>query len=198
MGRLVCNGLSRFVAYQGSPALSSIVTYTGVLDVEASTVSYVVGLLGDLRDRIGTRAGTRVLSTWDQAVLVLRWFIDGARMRDLVRDNGVSTSTGYKYLHEGIDVLAAQAPDLASALETAKGAGWSHVNLDGTVMAIDRVATPGPGVADLWWSGKHAHHGGNIRSCPTLTDGRYGPLKCGLDVNTTPSAPAPPTVWWKD
>ena len=143
--------------------MSSIVTYTGVLDVKASTVAYVVGLLDELRVRVGTRSGTRALTSWDQAVLVLRWFIDGARVRDLARDNGISSSTGYKYLHEGIDVLAAQAPDLAGALETAKCAGWSHLNLDGTVIATDRVSAPGPGAADLWWSGKHAHHGGNVQ-----------------------------------
>lgn len=85
-----------------------------------------------------------MLSAWGQAVLVLRWFIDGTRMRDLVRNNEISTSTGYKDLHEGIDVLVAQAPDLASALETVKGAGWRQVNLDGTVMATDRCRRPAP------------------------------------------------------
>ena len=45
-----------------------------------------------------------------------------------------------------------------------QGAGYSHVNLDGTLIDTDRVATPGPkpGV-DLWWSGKHHHHGGNVQ-----------------------------------
>ena len=36
--------------------------------------------------------------------------------------------------------------------------------VDGTLIRTDRIATPGPtrGV-DLWWSGKHHHHGGNIQ-----------------------------------
>jgi hypothetical protein len=36
------------------------------------------------------------------------------------------------------------------------------VIVDGTLIYTDRIATPGPtpGV-DLWWSGKHRHHGGD-------------------------------------
>jgi hypothetical protein len=36
--------------------------------------------------------------------------------------------------------------------------------IDGTLIETDRGRTPGPtnGV-DLWWSGKHANHGGNVQ-----------------------------------
>lgn len=30
------------------------------------------------------------------------------------------------------------------------------------MVRTDRVSTPGPNGADLWWSGKHKHHGGNV------------------------------------
>jgi len=42
--------------------------------------------------------------------------------------------------------------------------GTRNVTIDGTLIETDRVSTPGPtpGV-DLWWSGKHANHGGNIQ-----------------------------------
>ena len=42
--------------------------------------------------------------------------------------------------------------------------GHPHINIDGTLIRTDRCSTPGPtdGV-DLWWSGKHHHHGGNIQ-----------------------------------
>jgi hypothetical protein len=46
-------------------------------------------------------------SCFDQAVLVLRWFREDTCMPVLARDAGVSTATGYRHLHEGIDVLAA-------------------------------------------------------------------------------------------
>ncbi len=44
-------------------------------------------------------------------------------MPTLARDAGVSQATGYRYRHEGIDVPAARAPDLHSALEQGKTAG---------------------------------------------------------------------------
>jgi hypothetical protein len=89
----------------------------------------------------------------------------------LARDNAIGKSTGYDYLHEGIDVLAAQAPSLHGALLAAKAAGYSHVSIDGVLIETDRVSTPGPtpGV-DLWWSGKHHNHGGNVQVL-TVPDG---------------------------
>jgi hypothetical protein len=40
-------------------------------------------------------------------VLVLRWFVDGTRLALLAADHRIGRSTAYRYLHEGIDVLAA-------------------------------------------------------------------------------------------
>lgn len=140
------------------------VTYTAVLPVHDQTVDFLAGLLAAWRARLGTRAGTRSLSCRDHAILVLRWFCDATRVRQLAADNDISKTTCYDYLHEGIDVLAAQAPSLHNALLAAKTAGYSHVIIDGTLIETDRVAAPGPtpGV-DLWWSGKHHTHGGNIQ-----------------------------------
>ncbi|WP_432825651.1 hypothetical protein [Dactylosporangium sp. CA-092794] len=59
----------------------------------------------------GARRGVRS-ATATTAVPVLRWFLGGARMRQLARDNAISKSTGYDYPHEGIDVLADRAPSL--------------------------------------------------------------------------------------
>jgi DNA-binding IclR family transcriptional regulator len=42
-------------------------------------------------------------------VLVLCWFVDGTRLSQLARDNGLSASTAYRYLHEGLTVLAVGA-----------------------------------------------------------------------------------------
>jgi hypothetical protein len=141
------------------------VTYTAVLDISEDSVLFLSGLLRAERVRRGTRQGRRALGTYKQAVLVLRWFLDDARMSALARDNGISLSTtAYEYRDEGITVLAACQPSLHGALLAAKAAGHSHVIVDGTLIYTDRVATPGPtpGV-DLWWSGKHHHHGGNIQ-----------------------------------
>jgi hypothetical protein len=158
-----------------------------VLDVKRSTAEHVARLLRDHRVAAGTRKGRRALGCFRQAVLVLRWFIDGTRLSQLACDNGLSASTAYRYLHEGLAVLAAGAPDLPTALEHAKAAGLTHLNLDGTVIRTDRVAAPGPNGADLWWSGKHKHHGGNVQIIAT-PDGWpiwVSPVRPGREHDTT-------------
>lgn len=102
------------------------------------------------RERLGTRKGTRAPGPFKQSVLILRWFLDGTRLTQLARDNRISVPTAYRYLHEGLTVLADQAPDLSTALERAAAAGFTHLNLDGTVTRSDRLAAPGPNKADLW------------------------------------------------
>lgn len=140
------------------------VAYEAVLDVSEDSVLFLSGLLRAERVRRGTRKDTRAVGTYKQAVLVLRWFLDDARMSGLARDNGIASSTAYAYRDEGVAVLAALAPSLHGALLAAKAAGYSHVVVDGTLIRTDRIATPGPTVGvDLWWSGKHKHHGGNIQ-----------------------------------
>ncbi|MGI5507895.1 HARBI1 family protein [Streptomyces sp. CA-106131] len=163
------------------------VTYTAVLDVRRSTAEHLARLLRSHRTEVGTRRGRRALGCFKQAVLILSWFIDGTRLSQLARDNALSTSTAYRYLHEGLTVLAAGAPDLATALERAKAAGLTHLNLDGTVIRTDRVAAPGPNGADLWWSGKHKHHGGNVQviSAPDGWPIWVSPVRPGREHDTT-------------
>ncbi len=164
------------------------VRYTATLSVRKETVLFVSGLLHAERGDRGTRIGTRALTCFKQAVLVIRWFLDGTRMAQLAGDNAIGKSTGYDYLHEGINVLAARAPKLESALLAAKAAGYHHVNVDGTLVETDRCATPGPtpGV-DMWWSGKHANHGGTIQVI-TAPDGWplwTSPVRPGREHDTT-------------
>jgi hypothetical protein len=140
------------------------ITYQAVLDVSEHSVQFLSQLLHDERVRRGTRRDTRALSTYKQAVLILRWFLDDTRMSALAADNDISVSTAYDYRSEGIAVLAARRPGLHGALLAAKAAGHTHVILDGTLIPTDRIHAPGPSAGvDLWWSGKHKHHGGNIQ-----------------------------------
>jgi len=73
------------------------VTYTAVLDVFEGGALFLSGLLHVERIRRGTRTDTRALSTYQQAVLVLRWLFDDTRMTQLARDNGIGVSTAYDY-----------------------------------------------------------------------------------------------------
>lgn len=168
--------------------MSTSVTYTAVLSAREETVLFLSNLLHAERRRRGTRTGRRALGCFAQAVLVLRWFLDGTRVAQLAADNAIGGSTAYRYLHEGIDTLAERRPGLHGALLAAKAAGYSHVNLDGTLIETDRVATPGPtpGV-DLWWSGKHHHHGGNVQvvSAPDGWPLWTSPVRPGREHDTT-------------
>ena len=181
--------------------MSDPVTYTAVLPVAEETVHFVSGLLAAERRRRGTRGRRRALGCYRQAVLVLRWFLDGTRLAQLAADNDIGSSTAYRYLHEGIDVLAAAAPGLRGALLAARAAGHSHVTVDGTLVRTDRCAVPGPTArtgdperrVDLWWSGKHAAHGGNVQviaapdGWPIWTSG----LRRGVSTTPPPCAPIP-------
>ena len=164
------------------------VTYTATLPISEDTVLFVSALLYAERRRLGTRAGIRSLSCYRQAILVLRWLLDGTRVTQLAIDNQVSRSTGYAYLHEGLTVIAGQAPGLSSVLLAAKIAGYAYVTIDGTLIETDRCCTPGPtpGV-DLWWSGKHDNHGGNVQVI-TAPDGWplwTSPVRPGREHDTT-------------
>ncbi len=141
-----------------------MIAYSATLDVPAETATLVTELLVAERLRRGTGVGARAASARDQAILVLRWFREDTGMPTLARDAGVSPATGYRYLHEGIDVLAARAPNLHQVLEAGKADGWSHVTVDGTLIETDRCRTKNPDTGhDLWFSGKHKAHGGNVQ-----------------------------------
>jgi hypothetical protein len=166
-----------------------------VLPVAEETVQFVSGLLAAERRRRGTRGRRRALGCYRQAVLVLRWFVDGTRLAQLAADNAIGRSTAYRYLHEGIEALAAAAPGLRGALLAARAAGHPHVTVDGTLIRTDRCRAPGPTArtdrpdrpVDLWWSGKHAAHGGNVQvvAAPDGWPLWTSPVRPGREHDTT-------------
>ena len=139
-----------------------MLTYRASLDVPRGLAQRIARLLSTHRFALGTRRGRRVLSCFTQAVLLLRFMRQRAAVLDLAVDHGVSLSTAYRYLHEALDVIADQAPDLAEVVENALKAGNQHLLLDGTLIDTDRIHDSGPG-SDRWYSGKHKHHGGNVQ-----------------------------------
>jgi hypothetical protein len=113
--------------------------YSVILDVPEALIAYLAGLLRTERTRRGTRRATRLLTCRKQAIFILAWFRDGTDLARLGRGFGLSRATAYRYRDEGITVLAAQAPELRDALERAWREGLSHLVLDGTLFATDRV-----------------------------------------------------------
>lgn len=140
-----------------------MIAHPAMLDVARPHVQRLAALLATERRARKTRRGRRALTCWWQAVLVLRWLRDGTRVHRLAADHGVSPATAYRYLHEALEVLAAQAPELAEVLADARARGLPHLILDGTLVATDRVATRTEAGNDLWFSGKHRRHGGNVQ-----------------------------------
>lgn len=143
-------------------------TYNVALDVPKELIAYLVRLLHAERARRGTRAGTRALTCTRQALFVLAWFRDRPHVTRLGRGFGISQATAYRYLAEGIAVLAAQAPELREALERAKSHGLSHLILDGTTVGRDRVretkiSRKGK-ETDAWFSGKTHDFGGLLQA----------------------------------
>lgn len=101
-------------------------TYSAICDVPEETLLHVTALLRAHRGRTGTRPGRRAGTARTQAKLVLRWFRDAAAMRILTAEAGIPISTSYRYLHEGIEVIAEQAPDLHNVLDRAKREGGTY------------------------------------------------------------------------
>jgi hypothetical protein len=108
---------------------------------------------------------------------VLRWLRHRLDLRTLALRARVSIATAYRYLHEGLDVIAAHAPDLAQVIAGARRAGVVFLCLDGTLIPTDRIATRvevnGRPAHHLWFSGKHRVFGGTVQ---VLTDHTGFPL----------------------
>lgn len=144
-----------------------MLSYRATLDVPLETAARVSRWIQIHRNRVDTAPWQRAATCWTQAVLVLRWLKDDTKVALLARDAGISQATGYRYLHEGLEVIAAHAPDLPEVLTAGRAAGWAFVCLDGTLVETSRVSTKSVAGHDLWYSGKHSRHGGNIQ---VLTD----------------------------
>jgi hypothetical protein len=76
--------------------VSDPVPYTAVLSVAQEPVPFVSRLLAAEQRRRGTRGRQRALGCYWQAVLVLRWFLDGAQLLQLAADNRSGSSTAYR------------------------------------------------------------------------------------------------------
>jgi hypothetical protein len=108
------------------------------------------------------------LTCFYQALLVLIWFRKQEDATLLGAGFGISRATAYRYLAEGIAVLAARQPDLHEALRRAADQGWAFVILDGKLFDCDRVTETALSVKgdtiDAWYSGKHHDFGANIQA----------------------------------
>jgi hypothetical protein len=136
------------------------------------------------------------LGTHKQAVLVLRWLFDDARMSQLARDNDTGVSTAYDYRDEAISVLADRKPSLHGVLLAAKG-GRAQPRARGRHVDLPLTGSP-PRVRPVGWTGggrgSTATTAATSRSSPPRTAGRCGPPTCARAASTTTAARANPDL----
>src|SRR3954452_19990359 len=160
--------IDRFLRQNQSSTGLHVIAYPAMIDVPRELVRHLAELLAAERRAKGTRRGTRSLTCFYQALLVLVWFRKAEDVTLLGAGFGISRATAYRYRDEGIAVLAAQAQDLHTALRRAAGDGWSHVILDGKLFDCDRLTETTVSVKgdtiDAWYSGKHRDFGANIQA----------------------------------
>jgi hypothetical protein len=145
-----------------------LIAYRAMLDVPRELVLELAKLLRAERRARGTRKGTRLLTCFRQALLVLVWMRTKGEVAVIGAGFGVPRATAYRYRDEALTVLAAQAPDLHEALQKVAEQGWSHVVVDGKLIRTDRCAEMTTSVKgetiNAWYSGKHRAPGGNIQA----------------------------------
>jgi hypothetical protein len=135
-----------------------VLVYSSTIDLSSSHLRYLARHLTARRREIGTR--WRRIAPGRQALLVLAHLRCGDTYAQLAAGFGIGIATVYRYIREAIEVMAALAPSLAQAMQTASR--MAFVILDGTLLPIDRIAADTP-----YYSGKHKRHGMNVQ---VLTD----------------------------
>lgn len=124
--------------------------YPASIDLSNSTLCRVTRLVARHRRR-SAAAGAVLLRAvkrcwcWRTCTAVIP-------TRSWPQDPGSASPRVYRYVRETVDLLADLAPTLADAVETARAK--AYVILDGTLLAIDRIAADRP-----YYSGKHKRHG---------------------------------------
>ena len=80
--------------------------YSATLDVPKSTARTVSAWIQAHRKKNDQRPWQRAASCWKQTIMLLRWLKDGTNITTIARDAKVSPATGYRYIHEALDVVA--------------------------------------------------------------------------------------------
>jgi DDE superfamily endonuclease/Helix-turn-helix of DDE superfamily endonuclease len=133
-----------------------VLFYRAALPLSRKTLTFVSGIIRRHRTAIGS--SWRKLNSGQQALLVLAYLRKGETFAGLAAGFGVGTATAWRYVNETVELLAARAPKLRTAVRDAVRAGYAYVVLDGTLIPVDRVAADRP-----FYSGKHRKHGMNLQ-----------------------------------
>jgi len=135
-----------------------LLSYPAAIPLSTRTLTRLAELIR--HDRAQRRSRWCRLDCGRQALLVLAHLRNGDTYTRLAAGFGIGISTAWRYVRRAVDLLAALADDLNTAVDRA--AALVYAILDGTLVPIDRVADQKP-----YYSGEHHRHGVNVQ---VLTD----------------------------
>lgn len=135
-----------------------MLSYPSGMSVSTRGLRLLADALRARRRELRTR--WRRLDSGRQALLVVAYLRKGETYADLACGFTIGVSTVYRYLAEGVALLAALAPRLEEAVAVA--AGKAYVIIDGSLLRIDRVAMASKNDRP-YYSGKHKVHGLNVQ-----------------------------------
>ncbi len=131
-----------------------MLSYPASIPLSTRSLNHLAGLIR--RHRSQLRSRWRRLDPGRQALLALAHLRNGDTLTRLACGFQIGVSTAWRYVREAVDLLAATADDLDTAM--ARIRALAYAILDGTLIPIDRVADQKP-----YYSGKHHRHGVNVQ-----------------------------------
>jgi hypothetical protein len=131
-----------------------VLSYPAAIPLSTRTLNHLAGLIRRHRDQ--RRSRWRRLDPGRQALLALAHLRNGDTYTRLAYGFEIGVATAWRYVREAVDLLAATADDLATAMNRIRIPAYAI--LDGTLIPIDRVADQKP-----YYPGKHKRHGVNVQ-----------------------------------
>jgi len=155
--------------------------FTAAVAVSPDTRDRLAHAITAHRAKIGTR--WRLLDPTTQATLVIAFLRTNLTYAELAAGNHISTSTCWRYIQEGITLLAGRAMRLKDVVRLARKAGWDYLLIDGVnvpTVAFGRKLNR----RQKHYSGKHRRHGVNVQTI-CAPDGRLLWASAALPGRTT-------------
>jgi DDE superfamily endonuclease/Helix-turn-helix of DDE superfamily endonuclease len=155
--------------------------FTAAVAVSTSTRDKLAERIAEHRAKIGTR--WRLLDPTTQATLVIAYLRTNLTYAELAAGNNISTATCWRYIDEGIGLLAGAAIRLKDVVRLARKAGWDYLLVDGVnvpTVAFGRKLNR----RQKHYSGKHKRHGVNVQTI-CAPDGRLLWASAALPGRTT-------------
>ena len=131
-----------------------MLSYPAAIPLSTRSLNHLASLIRTHRQQ--RRSRWRRLDPGRQALLALAHLRNGDTLTRLTAGFAIGVTTAWRYVREAIDLLAATAHDLTTAMTGIRLLAYAIP--DGTLIPIDRVTDQKP-----YYSGKHRRHGVNVQ-----------------------------------